>query len=166
MRPRFPVNGRRGSPWCRGTSWRRATSRVVVSAGAVGLLLSLAVVGQQVGIGAANQVAPSNADVVTLDVRPPVLPPGPPTDVAVVAGNRSLTVSWQPPVDDGGAPVLAYEAVSDPRGATCSVAAPNTHCVIDGLNNGQFFTVTVRARNDVGPGPPSVPSDSVRPRPN
>jgi hypothetical protein len=146
---------------------RRVRSTVATGAVVIGLLLlSLAVGEHVVGIGAANRVAPSNADVVTLDVRPPVLPPGPPTGVVVVAGDRSLTVSWQPPVDDGGAPVLAYEAVSDPRGATCNATPPAATCTIGGLNNGQFFTVSVRAINEAGPGSPSAPSEPVRPRPN
>ncbi len=118
------------------------------------------------GQGAVNRVAPSNADVVELTVRPPVLPPGPPTGVQVAPAPRALVVSWQPPLDDGGSPVQAYEAVSEPEGATCVVAAPATTCTIGGLNNGQSFTVTVRAVNAAGPGVPSAPSDPVQPRPN
>jgi len=143
--------------------WGRLGLVVVVST----VLSLVAVAGDlRPGLGAGNRVAPSNADLVVVTVRPPVRPPGPPTDVDVVPGPRSLTVSWRPPADDGGAPVQAYEALSDPRGATCSVAAPATSCTITGLNNGQFFTVTVRAFTTAGPGEPSAPTDPVRPRPN
>lgn len=132
----------------------------------LGLIAMVAVVGDlRGGLGADNRVSPSNADVVTLAVRPPLRPPGPPVSVVVTPANRALVVSWQPPADAGSAPVQVYEAVAQPGGASCVVAAPATTCTITNLNNGQLFTVTVRAFNAAGPGEPSVPSTPVRPRP-
>ena len=133
----------------------------------LGLLAAVAVVGDlSGGLGADNRVSPSNADVVTLAVRPPLRPPGPPVSVVVTPADRSLVVSWQPPADAGSAPVQGYEAVAQPRGVSCTTVAPVTSCTISGLNNGQSFTVTVRAFSAVGAGEPSAPSAPVRPRPN
>lgn len=130
------------------------------------LLLLAAVSGDLgTGLGAGNRMRPSHLDLVTVAVRPPVLPPGPPTKVSAVPGNRSLVVSWHPPLDEGGAPVTGYAAVAQPGGVSCTTVAPVTSCTISGLNNGQFFTVTVRAFNAAGPGEPSAPSAPVRPRP-
>ena len=150
-----------------GRGRRRRRGRLGLAVAALTMLSLVVVAGNlNPGLGAVNRVAPSNADLVVVTVRPPVRPPGPPTDVRVVPGPRSLTVSWRPPVDDGGAPVQAYEAIAQPGGDTCSVAAPATTCTITGLNNGQFLTVTVRAFTTAGFGEPSVPSDPVQPRPS
>ena len=117
------------------------------------------------GLGAANRVSPSHADVVVLTLEPPTDPPGSPVGVAVTVGPRSLVVSWQPPLDDGGAPITAYEASAQPGGSSCTTPAWSTTCTIGDLNNGQFFTVVVRALNRSGPGAPSSPTDPVQPRP-
>ena len=152
-----------------GASWRTAWPRrraVGVAVVAALLLVLAAVTGDLgTGLGAGNRMRTSHLDLVTVAVRPPVLPPGPPTKVTVVPGNRSLVVSWHPPLDEGGAPVTEYEAVTQPRLGSCTTVAPVTSCTISGLNNGQFFTVTVRAFNAAGPGEPSAPSAPVRPRP-
>ena len=80
--------------------------------------------------------------------------PYPPTNVVVVVGDRSLTVSWEAPVLDGGQPIVEYEASSS--SAACSTSG--TSCVITGLTNGVPTSVRVRARNAVGW---SAPSDAI-----
>lgn len=141
-------------------SWRPA---VVVLTGIV-VFLAGAVMGDlATGLGAGTQIRPSHLGQVTVSARPLAVPPGRPTGVVTEPGHRSLVVSWQPPVDAGSAPIDGYEAVAQPGRGSCSAVAPATTCTITGLNNGQFFTVTVRAFSAAGVGEASDPSAPVRP---
>jgi alpha-tubulin suppressor-like RCC1 family protein len=88
-------------------------------------------------------------------------PPTPPTSAAAVPGNGAATVSWNPPADDGGSPVLEYVATAVPGGAKCT-ATGNT-CAAPGLANGTAYTFTVTARNAIGTSAPSAPSAPVIP---
>ena len=98
--------------------------------------------------------------VVGLPVRP-----DPPTHVAVVAGDRSLRVSWREPADLGTGDVLGYLAFALPPGEfqaqagasvsalraqaaedggfCASAAATATACTIMNLTNGQAYAVFV-----------------------
>ena len=84
-----------------------------------------------------------------------------PRNVSAVAGNESATVSFSAPSDDGGAAIMSYTATSTPgsRSGSCS-ASP---CVVEGLSNGTAYTFTVSAKNEVGEGPASNPSNSITP---
>lgn len=68
------------------------------------------------------------------------------------AGNRSLTVSFTSPADDGGAPITGYEYSLD--GGKTWVAAKGTTSplVIEGLRNGTEYGVLLRALNAAGSG--------------
>ncbi|MBI3043630.1 MAG: fibronectin type III domain-containing protein, partial [Betaproteobacteria bacterium] len=106
-----------------------------------------------VGTGPAS--APSNS-VTPLDL------PGAPSSVSAVAGNGQATVSFIPPVNDGGSPITAYTATSNPSGITASgVASPIT---VTGLANGTSYTFTVTATNAVGTGLASAASNAVTPQ--
>jgi len=87
--------------------------------------------------------------------------PSAPRNVSAIAGNESATVSFSAPSDDGGAAIMSYTATSTPgsRSGSCS-ASP---CVVEGLSNGTAYTFTVSAKNEVGEGPASNPSNSVTP---
>ncbi len=88
-------------------------------------------------------------------------PPQPPTAVAAIPGDGAATVSWNPPADDGGSPVLEYVATAVPGAATCTAAG--TSCTVPGLANGTAYTFTVTARNAIGTSVPSAPSAPVIP---
>jgi len=87
--------------------------------------------------------------------------PGAPTTVTGHAGNGSVTVSWAPPLINGGSSVTGYVVTASPGGATCTTAV--TSCTVSGLTNGTHYTFTVKARNIVGLGAASAPSAQLVP---
>ncbi|NBP89569.1 MAG: fibronectin type III domain-containing protein, partial [Planctomycetia bacterium] len=101
-----------------------------------------------IGEGAAS--LPSNAVL-------PLATAGPVAEFAVTPGNEQLTVTWSPPLDNGGATIADYEIeyktaasgnwirLSDGTNTALSVTIPN-------LTNGTNYAVRVRAVNSVGQG--------------
>jgi hypothetical protein len=90
--------------------------------------------------------------------------PSAPLSVVATPGDGSATVSWEPPDDDGGAPITGYEVRSNPDDGTCApTPSTATTCTFVSLTNGQAYTFTVTASNALGTGPASGPSDPVTP---
>ena len=88
--------------------------------------------------------------------------PGAPTNVVGYLGERGrVDVTWIGPASTGGVTVVEYVATASPGGANC-VSAGGISCTIAGLTNGQDYTFTVAARNEVGWGPVSEPSAVAR----
>ncbi len=87
--------------------------------------------------------------------------PGAPTNVSATAGDKSASVSFSAPADDGGATITTYNALSSPGGVSGSCAA--SPCSVTGLTNGTAYTFTVSATNEAGEGPASAPSNAVTP---
>ncbi len=80
--------------------------------------------------------------------------PGPPRAVTATAGNGEATVSFAPPVFDGGAAIGSYTVTASPGGRTATGATgPVT---VSGLTNGSSYTFTVTATNAAGTGPASA----------
>ncbi|MFI5934531.1 fibronectin type III domain-containing protein [Actinoplanes sp. NPDC051494] len=104
-----------------------------------------------VRVRARNSVGPGPASA-SVPVTPVSGLPGAPTGLAATRGDRSVTLSWSPPADEGGSPVTSYD-VSVDGGATWTALGPDR--VVGGLTNGTAYTFWVRARNDAGPGPAS-----------
>lgn len=91
-------------------------------------------------------------------------PPGAPTGVVAAAGNAQATVTFVPPVDNGGAAISGYTVTSIPAGGVDSNAgAIGLSHVVTGLTNGTSYTFTVVATNANGSGPASLPSNAVTP---
>ena len=90
------------------------------------------------------------------------MPPGPPTAVSAAGWDTSALVSWSPPVSDGRAAITKYTATSAPGGKTCT-SAGGLGCYVGGLTNGQAYTFTVTATNNVGTGPASDPPAGATP---
>jgi Dockerin type I domain/Putative Ig domain/Fibronectin type III domain len=91
----------------------------------------------------------------------PAGPPGPPTGVVATAGNGSASVTFTPPVSNGGSPITSYTAISSPGGFSAS--GSGTTLVVAGLSNGTGYFFTVRANNANGSSVPSPFSNTVVP---
>ncbi|MFI5494865.1 fibronectin type III domain-containing protein [Actinoplanes sp. NPDC051859] len=87
--------------------------------------------------------------------------PGVPTGVDAVPGDAQATVSFTPPLNDGGAAISTYTATSTPGGFNASCM--NSPCTVSGLTNGVSYTFTVHATNSVGNSNESMPSASMAP---
>ena len=109
---------------------------------------------------------PDSALSNTITTGNAITPPGAPTAVsAVLTGANQVTVSWTPPVDDGGSPITSYSVVGSPGGLS-TVPPGTTSVAISGLSGGATYTFTVTASNGGGPagtgvGPASDPSNGV-----
>jgi hypothetical protein len=90
----------------------------------------------------------------------PATDPGQPLKVSAVAGNRSATVAWRAPVNNGGAPVTAYTATASPGGKGCSTTGALS-CTVASLTLGSRYSFTVVATNWVGSGASSAKSNAV-----
>ena len=79
--------------------------------------------------------------------------PAKPSRPSVVAGDRSLTVSWSPPAD-GGSAITGYEVWYSPDTSSQSRTrtTSSTSLTLTGVTNGTSYRVHVRARNSVGVG--------------
>ena len=89
--------------------------------------------------------------------------PDAPTRVSAAADRVAgglARVSWSPPANDGGLPVLQYEVRSS-TGQTLSCQA--SPCTVSGLKNGVPVSFTVRARNAIDWSAPSAASQEVTP---
>jgi len=111
------------------------------------------------GVTPAQAVASANVSVIDGEV------PGAPTIDGVAAAEGEASISWAPPVDDGGSPILGY-VVTPYVGANpgTPVAVNGLSTTIDGLANGTAYTFTVAARNLLGTGPESSASAVVTPQ--
>jgi fibronectin type III domain protein len=91
--------------------------------------------------------------------------PGAPTITSVKPGFHSATVSFSKPASNGGAPILNYRVVctSSNGGAKGANEGPRSPIKVSGLTTGKTYTCTVSAKNKVGRGPASAPSDSFMP---
>jgi hypothetical protein len=88
----------------------------------------------------------------------------PPESISAMPGNGQATISWSPPLSDGGNSITGYSVTSDPGNFSCTTNT--TSCTISGLTNGTSYYFTVNATNASGTGPnnkstsivPSAPS--------
>ena len=85
----------------------------------------------------------------------PTPAPGAPGPPAVTAGYRTLTVTWSAPVDEGSAPITAYDLRHRPSGGGWTVVdsawtSGALQHTIANLNHGAQYEVQVRAVSAAG----------------
>jgi hypothetical protein len=88
-----------------------------------------------------------------------------PTGVTVTAGDRQITVAWNP-AEPGTDTPIKYTATASPSGKTCTISSSSIHgglCIIHGLTNGTPYTVTMIATNKDGTSPPTDPAGPATP---
>ena len=95
----------------------------------------------------------SDADAVTLCRIPAA--PGAPTNLSVTPGDGELTLSWDAPLDDGGPDISAYKYSLD-GGSTYTAFDDTDTTQTLSLANGESYTVSVLAVNDVDDGAASA----------
>ena len=80
--------------------------------------------------------------------------PSAPTDLSAIRIHNKATVSWSPPVSDGGHPILSYTVtVSDGRRKT--IKPSKSSITFDQIRKDTTYTFTVVATNVLGPGDPA-----------
>jgi YVTN family beta-propeller protein len=104
-------------------------------------------------VTATNAIGTSAPSAASNSVRP-VGPPGAPTIGVAAPGNGQATISFTPPVSDGGSAILSYAATCNPGAISASgTASPLT---VAGLANGTQYACSVAATNSAGAGSASA----------
>ncbi|GAA0133766.1 hypothetical protein YSY43_06060 [Paenibacillus sp. YSY-4.3] len=118
-------------------------------------------VGPGIAIISATTFDGNYTATAAVNVAAAVTVPGAPENVRAAAGDGQATVSFDPPVSDGGSPITGYRVIAYPGGheATGSVSPIS----ITGLDNGTAYTFSVVAMNSAGDSALSAPSASVTP---
>src|SRR5947207_7810774 len=93
-------------------------------------------------------------------IAPLLLPtlPSAPQNLQAVGGNGQVTLTWDPPSDDGGAPILLYTIYrgNSSGGESFLITVPLVTTYIDlTVSNGVTYYYQVSATNAIGEGPHS-----------
>ncbi len=86
----------------------------------------------------------------------PIGTPGQPLDLIVRPGRGSETVSWSPPLSDGGTQVTGYLVSNSENSQVRSVGANAVEATFTGLTLGTSISISVEAQNAQGAGKPAV----------
>lgn len=109
-------------------------------------------------VRARNAIGAGSWSAASASVTPATVPAAP-RNAAGTRGAAQISVTFDAPLDDGGAVIAGYVA----RCGSVSKAGPASPIVVVGLTNGVAITCAVAAINDVGEGAPSAPTSSVTP---
>jgi phospholipase C len=103
-----------------------------------------------------------------LPIHPPTTltatTPFAPIKVSATPGNGEATIQWSAPLTDGGAKITGYvvtPVVSGVAQAPQRFPSPNRVETVSALRNGQRYTFTVAALNNVGTGLNSAPTSAI-----
>lgn len=116
-------------------------------------------------VTATNSAGTSAASASSNSVTPELLAvvPDAPSAVGAVAGSGEATITFSPPIHDGGSAITEYKVTSEPGGFTQT--GNGSPITVVGLNNGTEYSFTVTATNRVGTSLPSESSAAVTPMP-
>jgi len=86
-----------------------------------------------------------------------VIPAGSPLDLSAELSSvpGTVTLSWDAPVTNGGAPITIYTATVSQGGQAQSIQTSGTAATFEGLTSGGPISFTVTATNFAGNGPPA-----------
>jgi large repetitive protein len=118
-------------------------------------------------VAAGNNVGLGTPSKPSAKVIPRPTPPGAPTiNSAHAVGQRSVSVAFTNPADNGGAPITSnlVSCTSKNGGVGRNRVAGSSPIRVSGMTAGKIYTCTVQASNGVRRGPPSAPSKPVVPR--
>ena len=105
--------------------------------------------------------APTTYDNVSVyGIAPVHSAPDAPTSVVATADNQQASVSFTPGASNGSA-ITSYRVTASPGGSFST--GSSSPLVVTGLTNGQAYTFTVTATNDIGTSVSSTASNSVIP---
>ncbi|HEY7148810.1 MAG TPA: fibronectin type III domain-containing protein [Gaiellaceae bacterium] len=114
-----------------------------------------------VGAGPDSAASPPVTPVAT------PTPPGAPSNVLGVAGDRSVALSWTAPTSDGGRPITSYRItpyIGSNAQTPVNTGSASTSFTVTGLTNGTTYTFTVAATNSIGTGAASAASAAFTPQ--
>jgi trimeric autotransporter adhesin len=139
---------------CGGVGVNGTTSPIAVSPLSNGVAVTCTVT-------ATNSAGTSAASAASASVTPtaPATVPGAPTGITASAGNAEVSVTFTPPVSNGGSTILGYAATC----GTVTVNGAASPIVVSPLINGVAVTCAVTARNAIGTSAASALSASVTP---
>lgn len=94
----------------------------------------------------------------------PATTPGAPYGVTARAGHGQIWVQFPPLISDGGSPVTNYQySLNGGAWQTFAPAQTMSPLLINGVANGAAYQVRLRARNAIGAGAASMPTEPVTP---
>ncbi len=97
----------------------------------------------------------TGTDSFVITVTPVPDPPGPPLNLVATAGKHKVILTWEPPIDGGGAPITSYRVYRDANPPFDVPPSPTTYEDL-GLRAGQLYCYQLSAVNSAGEGPKSV----------
>lgn len=104
----------------------------------------------------------------TVELKPKFRPPGPPTQInAVSIGRNHVTLTWAPPLDDGGSKITGYIVEMRELGSSLwrTVSDYNVQqpeFTVPNLIEFRDYEFRIIAVNNVGKGFPSLPSSPIK----
>jgi hypothetical protein len=109
----------------------------------------------------ATNVAGTGMDSLPSSSVTPATVPGKATEVTAVAGNTQAVITFVAPLSTGGSAITGYTVSSNSGGTDSNAGSTDLSHTVTGLTNGQTYTFTVVATNDVGAGLASDPSVAI-----
>ncbi|MXW34697.1 MAG: hypothetical protein F4Z60_03605, partial [Chloroflexi bacterium] len=103
-------------------------------------------------VRAVNGIDPGAAATVQATPRATITAPSAPRNLAASPGNGEVTLTWDPPANDGGSDVLGYEYRVDQGDWKDAGAADARSVAVSDLDNLTSYAFSLRAENAAGPG--------------